>query len=314
MPNKKDTGSAFEFALIDETYKILSDIINVSIILDDTYNTAYESYLLFSEMERSKYSMAAYAAIGHIIKLEPKLQYTTSKSDALQLQLMPDAAGQQGDVRDILFIRSSQGWEIGISAKNNHKAVKHSRLSATKDFGLDWVGVSCSKEYFQEIAPIFSEMQKLKEAGAYWRELPKKHETYYKPVLNAFLSEVLAINSTDDTTPSKLVQYLLGRNDFYKVIKTRKAVEVLGFNMSGTLNLGINSKPMRTVNKLKLPTEIIRFSYKPNSTDTVLLVCNEGWQISFRIHSAKSLVEPSLKFDINLVGHPESLYTHHLEY
>jgi hypothetical protein len=36
-------------------------------------------------------------------------------------------------------------------------------------------------------------------------------------------------------------------------------------------------------------------------------------QISFRIHSASSKVEPSLKFDINLVGLP-LLTSHFIEY
>ena len=47
-----------------------------------------------------------------------------------------------------------------------------------------------------------------------------------------------------------------------------------------------------------------------NQYHTVSL--NEGWQISFRIHNASSRVEPSLKFDINLVSAPHSLFTNHL--
>ena len=35
---------------------------------------------------------------------------------------------------------------------------------------------------------------------------------------------------------------------------------------------------------------------------------DNGWQISFRIHSASSKVEPSLKFDIQLVGQPIVLF------
>ena len=43
--------------------------------------------------------------------------------------------------------------------------------------------------------------------------------------------------------------------------------------------------------------------------ETILLVTlDEGWQISFRIHNASSRIEPSLKFDINLVSAPHSLH------
>ena len=31
---------------------------------------------------------------------------------------------------------------------------------------------------------------------------------------------------------------------------------------------------------------------------------NNGWQLSFRIHNAKTDVEPSLKFDIQFIGMP----------
>jgi len=36
-------------------------------------------------------------------------------------------------------------------------------------------------------------------------------------------------------------------------------------------------------------------------------VFHKGWQLSFRIHNASTLVEPSLKFDINIVGLPGSV-------
>ena len=36
--------------------------------------------------------------------------------------------------------------------------------------------------------------------------------------------------------------------------------------------------------------------------------------MSFRIHNASSKVEPSLKFDINLIGQPQALYSHHINW
>ena len=36
---------------------------------------------------------------------------------------------------------------------------------------------------------------------------------------------------------------------------------------------------------------------------------NNGWQLSFRIHNAKTEVEPSLKFDIQFIGMPTTILT-----
>lgn len=37
------------------------------------------------------------------------------------------------------------------------------------------------------------------------------------------------------------------------------------------------------------------------------MVMDNGWQISFRIHNALSRLEPSLKFDIQLIDIPQSV-------
>lgn len=110
-----------------------------------------------------------------------------------------------------------------------------------------------------------------------------------------------------------LVQYLIGNEDFYKVIKGNKKVEIQAYNLSGTLNLPFKSvRPKARIPKLKLPSRLIEIVYQDNSTTTLLVSLNEGWQISFRIHNASSRVEPSLKFDINLVSAPHTLFTNHI--
>jgi len=92
-----------------------------------------------------------------------------------------------------------------------------------------------------------------------------------------------------------------------------KKVEIQAYNLYGTLNLPFESvKPKAKIPKLKLPTRLIEIVYQDNSTTTLLVSLNEGWQISFRIHNASSRVEPSLKFDINLVSAPHTLFTNHI--
>ena len=72
------------------------------------------------------------------------------------------------------------------------------------------------------------------------------------------------------------------------------------------------NKPRATTEKIKFPTRIIEFEFKESSNNTLMMILDEGWQISFRIHSAKTLLETSLKFDVNLIGNPPILFTQHL--
>ena len=57
-----------------------------------------------------------------------------------------------------------------------------------------------------------------------------------------------------------------------------------------------------------MPTQFYHIGFKPESDNTIEVVCDEGWQISMRIHNASSRVEPSLKFDVQLVSFPSSLF------
>ena len=57
-----------------------------------------------------------------------------------------------------------------------------------------------------------------------------------------------------------------------------------------------------------MPTQFYHIDFKSGSDNTVEVVCDEGWQISMRIHNASSRVEPSLKFDVQLISFPSSVY------
>lgn len=314
MPSQTEAGKAFEYALLKQSYSHLSDRHSVTVNENSSLHVAENCFKLFSTSEQTKYLKAATAAIKHIVELEPRLETPTSSNDILTLQIVADAEGIKGDVRDVLFIRSTQNWEIGISAKNNHKAVKHSRLSDKIDFGKEWLDLKCSDIYFKSAVPIFTELRQLKEQHELWRNLKGKHKRFYIPILEAFKSEMLRLDKENtNAVPANLLSYLIGNKDFYKVIKRSSKTEIYGFNLYGTLNKSADKiKPKFKVTRLKLPTRIIELTFKPNSTDTVILTCDEGWQISFRIHNASSKVEPSLKFDINLIGQPQTLYSHHL--
>ena len=227
------------------------------------------------------------------------------------LGIQPDQAGQLGDVRDVLCIRRGKKWEIGLSCKHNHDAVKHSRLSRSLDFGTSWLGYPCSKNYFQEIASVFDLLDEYKKNNTNWSEIKNKNLVIYLPLLEAFIKELNHLYQMHkEDVPKKLFQYLLGKNDFYKIIahESDKTTEVKPFNMMNTLGLPANGiKPRYRITVLKLPAEILEIKLKRNSKTTVQLVCDQGWAVSLRIHNASSKVEPSLKFDIQLIGVPSSM-------
>ena len=76
-----------------------------------------------------------------------------------------------------------------------------------------------------------------------------------------------------------MMKYLLGQYDFYKIVKENGILSLQSFNLHGTLKWG---------NRLPVPQEIIRIKMKPRSTTTALAVFDRGWQLSFRIHNARS--------------------------
>ncbi|MDD2475961.1 MAG: HaeIII family restriction endonuclease [Dysgonamonadaceae bacterium] len=316
MANQTINGKAFEYAILLEFYERLNLITTVSITKNDFYQNAKKCFDNFPDNKKDTFRITASAAINFLIDIEPRLSNDINKDDILVLEIVGDQAGQMGDVRDVLIIRSLQKWEIGISAKNNHRAVKHSRLSQKIDFGEKWLEVPCSQNYFNEIKPIFDMLSDLRaqDKSTKWSSIGNMHQVVYIPILDAFKKELLRLDKTNPKIVAEnLVQYLIGNQDFYKIIKGDKRVEIQVYNIKGTLNLPFNQiKPKANIPKLKLPSRLIEVVYKDNSTTTLLVALNEGWQISFRIHNAKSTIEPSLKFDINLVSAPHTLFTQHL--
>lgn len=310
-------GKAFEYACVIALHEQLSS--EQIIVIDDSpqMETARKLYEEVSEEMKASLDAAARAAVRIIKRLEPQL-VEANENEPLFLSLQADAAGIKGDVRDVLCLRKQNGWEIGLSCKHNHHAVKHSRLSDTIDFGQEWLGVPCSKEYFDKVVPLFTELREIRDKSkqegepALWSEVESKAEKYYIPVLSAFMEELSKINSENPNIPEKLIRYLLGRYDFYKVITddNNKTTRVEAINIAGTLNR--QSGELKSITKipmLKMPTQFYHMGFKQGSDNTIEVVCDGGWQISMRIHSASSKIEPSLKFDVNLISLPSMIHT-----
>ena len=317
MPGiQTDNGKAFEYACLLALYNMLNATEDITIEDSSQLRTARNKYYAMSENNRIELLQAANAAARVIIRLEPQLQYPQNNIP-LYLSIQTDAQGIAGDVRDVLCVRRQNQWQIGLSCKHNHHAVKHSRLSDTIDFGNEWFGIPCSRQYFSEVVPLFTELRRMRATArehgeeALWSDIPDKAERYYRPVLQSFLDELNRLAEAHSEVPESMIRYLIGHYDFYKVITDdrHKTTRVEAVNIAGTLNCPSGQHhSIVDISRLHLPTRFYHTGFKPGSDNTIEAVCDEGWAISMRIHNASSKIEPSLKFDVNLISLPRSIY------
>lgn len=317
MPSQAVNGKAFEYAILNQIRAVLNtSSCDPEIPETKALLVAKNAYCSFERCGQEPFDEAAREAVKYIINFEPRIKGSFTLFDRLCLELASDNLGQKGDVRDVLIRCPGQNWEIGISAKNNHKAVKHSRLSPTIDFGNEWLNIPCSNIYFKEINLIFDFLKQLRENNPdmLWADIDDLHQQIYFPILEAFRKELIRLDKDNNPiVASRLVQYLIGNQDFYKVIKGKNDVTIQAFNINGTLNKSyLNVKPKGSFSKLTLPKRLVDISYKQDSKTTLNVILDEGWQLSFRIHNASSKIENSLKFDIQLVSNPDSLFSNRI--
>ncbi len=308
--NSSIYGKAYEYACILALTDKVRSIREIEIEENDSVSIARQRFDSLDEMMQSEMMLSAKAGISAIMDMEPRIE--EDGKDKLTITLQPDtAATENGDIRDVLIIRRSIEWEIGISVKHNHSALKHSRISPHIDFGREWMGVPCSPKYFENINKVFDELAIAKNQNKRWSELASKEDEVYVPLLNAFMEEFNTLQESNNVT-SKLVEYLIGSNgkDYYKLIHhNNHTTTVMPFNLYGTLNLSSNSqRPRIIVPSIELPDRIIELAFKEGSKTTIVLTMNKGWSISMRLHNASSKVELSLKFDIQLQSKPEDVF------
>ena len=294
-------GKAFEWATADCLSNITLAKIKTS-TASEFAQSCFESLSPETQVEMHK---AAEAAVSHIYHME----HLDSVQITGDIEIAEDKKGQSGDVRDVIL--PTVKGSVGISCKNNHDAFKHSRLSGSIDFVRKWdlSKSGCTDIYWNDIEKIFVEIDGIRSSSkgeATWKELPNVHSDIYKPLMQAFSDELVRQSSISLGASKELcegmVRYLIGQQDFYKVIRRKSPdlVEIQGFNLSGSL----------TCSKTKLPSQVV--GIKIVSDSTINLFMDKGYSFSFRIHSASTLVERSLKLDIRAIGLPKGVYTHHV--
>ena len=303
-----DQGRAYEYAWIQTLYKALCESRKTRIVENTSLLANERAWDSMDDEMQKLFITSANAAIDTVLELEPRM--SEADNGELTLEFQKDGAGAKGDVRDIIIRRNNIEWEIGLSIKHNHDAVKHSRLSHKLDFGKEWFEMPCSEEYWNAVGPIFETLKDAKSNGVKWSDLDDKNEKVYIPLLQAFIDEVNRSYRKDKSMPRKMIEYLIGIEDYYKIVsKDSKRVTLIHtFNMHDTLNKpGKNTISAITVPVVELPTRLVALEFKPESENTVEMYLNNGWQLSFRIHNASTKVEPSLKFDVQFVGMPTSV-------
>lgn len=302
-------GRAYEFAYLTILFDEIRKHRAVRITENSSYHAAKKAWDNLPATDQSLYKTSALAGTVALFDLEPLI--LDVGGDEVELKLQTDDKGKDGDVRDVLIIRGGIDWEIGLSVKHNHFAVKHSRLSKKLDFGKKWYGVACSDQYWEDIKPIFECLEREQKTEIAWKDFQDKEDRIYVPLLDAFKAEIERQNHQSEVDlPRRMVEYLLGKFDFYKVIgiDRERITQIQSFNLRGTLNQeGVQRKRSRLLPVAALPTRIVHLGYKPGSKNTLELYLDGGWQFSFRIHNASSKVEPSLKFDIQIVGMPATI-------
>ena len=304
-PTQVENGKAFEFAIASA----FSEKLDAPIKGGRELELSKQCFEKIELEKKNRFRRSAARAVAHILQLEVG---RFGHRPRVSIRFNNDREGQSGDVRDVLVEHSD--FELGVSCKTNHDAFKHSRLSGKIDFVKKW-GLSsegCSDDYWARIRPVFDELAEIRSTSgstALWSHLERVPERFYWPVLDAFETELLRLTghgagSAREVT-RHLVAYLVGTQDFYKVIDRSKsgAVEVLAFNFNETLS----------VVKTRFPELVIGVDRLNGGQYSKTVRLSRGFTFNFRIHSASSRVEPSLKFDITAVSLPPSeVYTSHL--
>ena len=221
-------GRAYEFVCLLSLGEEIGKFRPVNIVQNSSYLAAEYAWNTLSPEMKNIYKVSSYAAVIQIFELEPRIME------------------KGGDV-----------LELRIQSDTNHFAVKHSRLSQKLDFGAKWYGIPCSQKYWEDVRPVFTYLVQEKNKNTLFDNLPDKENDVYIPLLQAFIAEINLQNQIHPDIPSRLVEYLLGKHDFYKVISIDKqrTTQIQSYNLHGTLNRnGTYRKASMEIPIASLPT------------------------------------------------------------
>lgn len=313
--NESANGKAFEYACARAVAEALNHTPKTSaeIVLSPATRTAARRFDELKPLARQNYIRAADAAVKLLQKYEP--MFRTPLSGAYRVAMQTDSQGIVGDVRDVVVRHiatdNASSWECGILVKTNNDAVKHPRLTGQFDFARSWFNRPASPQYFARIKPVFDELERFAATGAHWDSLglndADKQTRYYRPIIEALIAELLAQSRLDKEMPAKLIRFLVGRQDFYKIIAhaASETTELQTYSFAHTLGYNLQTKQSSTLIKpLPVPSRVISAAFKKDSHNTLIITLDNNWTVSLRLHNASSRVERSLKLDARLISTP----------
>lgn len=302
--NHNTIGRSFEFAFLLELSEAIGKFRKIKIIKNNPFCFAQKEWFTLPKFQQIAYRQSLRKTIDLILELEPNLK--NNLDDILNIYINEDKKGEEGDSRDVILKFENTKWEIGFNLKKNNVSFKHSRLSNKIDFGQRWYGINCSENYWNDIRPIFANLEKEQEKQVEWKSLQNKQETIYLPLLSAFSKEFLTRYYENKSIIKNLIEYIVGKRDFYQIISfdSDHNTKIKCFNLHNELS---QNNQYSRIKLSKFPTKILSFKFKQNSLGTIELKMNNNWHINFRIHNVSRIVEPSLKFDIKLINTPNSV-------
>ena len=279
------------------------------------------------DKDSNAFYKAARVAAAYVKQTEPI--FSLPEGLRVALSAVPDAAGVNGDARDIcVTFFSDEGKmikELGVSCKNNHEAIKHPRITETPDFAKEWTGgkFKCSNSFMEKMGEIQSLIDVYQKKYYTWAEMPsaEKMDSIYYPIVAAFVEELKRLGVVEEGASKDrreqvkkfsqlLFEYLFGMRDFYRFIKedSAEATSIFPYNMHRTLMQDYGEiKNKKQVPYVKMPEEIVEVRVKPSSKTTMEIFFDQ-WIISMRIHNADSAIKrTSLKFDVQIKAQPKKV-------
>lgn len=224
------------------------------------------------------------------------------------------ATGGATDVSDVRY--TSLHRSVGLSLKSNHDAVRHPRVSPTIDIARQWLGVGTDEQYMNEISGIFGNFNEICEINQITRfnQLSNdgKRDYLYRPITESFTALLNRVFSghNGNVAVEHFLRYLIGDRDFYKAKADFNRNEILieAYDFSGTLG------PRQ---RLRMPTRCLEVAVEPGRTgmyNYVNITFDRGWEVKMRLHTARTEVENSLKWDVQFVGTPRDAWTTRLRF
>lgn len=290
--NQDASGNVLEFAIALQT----ACAVGVPIKEDAVSEKARADFMREPVAMRQQLMQAAMQGVLHILTLE-KSRLLLPENCAVIMQA--DSKGQQGDPRDIVL--PLKKGELGISVKRNNDTLKNPRLQRKNpDFCRAWsLDGEVSAHYRATVESIFQKIDQARKQGLInWRDLDNIQTEIYAPLVTAFVVEFK--NAVTGENCMKFIRYMSGSPDYYKLMVYDNRMIVQGFNLDKSLSCG----------SPRLPKELL--SAAPLRDNTLTLTFDGGWVCTMRIHSARSKLEDSLKWDVRLIAHPSDLYSHHI--